>query len=96
MNKISTLHVATALTGALLFAAAAAPASAADPELVKCYGISKAGENSCANAAGTHSCAGQSAADYDGGEWRAVPAPACDRLAGSQTPFEGINKKKTS
>ena len=36
---------------------------------VKCYGISKAGENDCANAAGTHSCAGQATVDYDGGEY---------------------------
>jgi uncharacterized membrane protein len=48
----------------------------------KCYGISAAGQNDCANLAGTHSCAGQSTADNDIGEWRLVPGGACNELGG--------------
>jgi len=48
----------------------------------KCYGISPAGQNDCANLAGTHSCAGQSTADNDIGEWRLVPGGTCTELGG--------------
>ncbi|MFQ3207479.1 MAG: putative membrane protein [Glaciecola sp.] len=55
-------------------------AEAADKE--KCYGISPAGQNDCANLAGTHSCAGQSSVDNDIGEWRLVPGGTCTELGG--------------
>lgn len=48
----------------------------------KCYGVSPAGQNDCANLAGTHSCAGQSTVDNDIGEWRLVPAGTCKELGG--------------
>ena len=35
-------------------------AHTAKPAVEKCYGISKAGENSCTAANGSHGCAGQS------------------------------------
>jgi uncharacterized membrane protein len=62
--------------------------------LEKCYGISKAGQNSCANAAGTHSCAGQSTKDYDGGEWRAVKAGVCAETGGKLEAFNGVGMPK--
>lgn len=89
-SKFNTLTVAAALAGAVSLAGATAghtPAHAQDME--RCYGVSLAGENDCANAAGTHSCAGQSTVDYDGGEWKLVPAGSCDE-PGSLEPFEGI------
>ena len=85
--------VTAALAGALSLAVWAAPTAAAADEAVKCYGISKAGENSCANAAGTHSCAGQSTVDYDGGEYRVVGTGHCEELGGSLEPFEGVNEE---
>jgi len=48
----------------------------------KCYGISAAGQNDCANLAGTHSCAGQSTADNDIAEWRLVAGGTCTELGG--------------
>ncbi|MGQ9366773.1 BufA1 family periplasmic bufferin-type metallophore [Azospirillum sp. ST 5-10] len=91
-DKIRTaLPLATVLAGAL--AALAAPASA-QQSMEKCYGISKAGENGCAHAKGLHSCAGNSNLTYDGGDWKLVPAGACQGMDGSLTPFEGTNPKK--
>lgn len=48
----------------------------------KCYGVAKAGQNDCANLAGTHSCAGQSTIDNDKGEWKIVPKGTCEELGG--------------
>lgn len=48
----------------------------------KCYGVSVAGQNDCANLAGTHSCAGQSTVDNDISEWRLVPKGTCLELGG--------------
>jgi uncharacterized membrane protein len=54
-----------------------------------------AGKNDCANAAGTHSCAGQAKADFDGGDWKAVAdAAACTAEGGQLEPFEGKNPAK--
>jgi len=90
MNKLTTLSLATALLGAVSMAAVTLPAQAADG--VKCFGVSKAGENDCANAAGTHSCKGQSTVDYDGGEWKALAsADECSAMGGKLEAFEGMN-----
>jgi len=79
-----------AVIGAISLAGLSNQAAAA--EGVKCYGVAKAGMNSCANATETHSCAGQSTADYDGGEWDfAESADACTGMHGSLEPFEGMN-----
>jgi uncharacterized membrane protein len=48
----------------------------------KCYGIAKAGQNDCANLAGTHTCAGQAKVDKDIGEWKYVAAGTCKELGG--------------
>jgi len=90
MNKVTSLTLAAALAGAASMATLPGTAQAAG---VKCYGIAKAGANDCANAAGTHTCAGQSTVDYDGGEWKAVAsADACAEAKGKLEPFEGVNK----
>ena len=91
------LTIAAALAGALSLAALLPATTAAAAEaggLEKCYGISKAGQNSCANEAGTHSCAGQSTKDYDGGEWRAVRAGVCAEMGGKLTAFQGVGMPK--
>ena len=51
-------------------------------EKEKCYGIAKAGQNDCANLAGTHSCAGQSKVDMDKGEWKYVAKGTCKSMKG--------------
>lgn len=59
-----------------------APATAAKPEMEKCYGVAKAGQNECAAGPGT-SCAGTSARDYQGNAWKLVTKGSCTRI---QTP----------
>ena len=92
-RRTALFSVAGALAGAVALAGAMAPSAQAAG--VKCYGISMAGKNDCANAAGTHSCAGQSTADYAGEDWKAVAdASACEAEGGKLEPFEGKNPAK--
>ncbi len=94
MNKVTSLSLAAALLGAASMTGAVVTSSGTLAYEGKCYGIAKAGENDCGNAAGTHTCAAQSTIDYDGGEWVAVAtADECEQLGGSPTPFEGVNEK---
>lgn len=79
--------IAVSVMTAALSLMAAGPAAAEGEE--KCYGVAKAGENGCANKAGKHSCAAQSTVDYDGQEWKLVPANTCTTLGGKLEPFDG-------
>jgi uncharacterized membrane protein len=58
------------------------PALAQNSGKEKCYGIAKAGQNDCANLAGTHSCAGQAKMDMDKGDWKYVHAGTCKQMGG--------------
>lgn len=88
MNKRSMIAL-TAVS--LLTMGMAAPAMAQEKE--KCYGIAKAGQNDCANLAGTHSCAGQSKVDNDPGEWKFVAKGTC-KQAGGMSADEAKKKAK--
>jgi uncharacterized membrane protein len=95
MTKFSAIAVATAVAGALSLVASGSIAGPYTGNLKgKCYGVSKAGQNDCANAAGTHDCAGNSKVDFDLGEWKAVAdKAACDKLGGQfNQPGKGVNK----
>lgn len=48
----------------------------------KCFGIVKAGQNSCANLTGTHACAGQGSKDKDPAEWKLVAKGTCAKMGG--------------
>lgn len=63
-----------------------AQAQAADTGKEKCYGITKAGQNDCASANGSHSCAGQSKVDNDPSEWKYVAKGTCEKSGGKVTP----------
>ena len=77
------LIVSSALASAVaLGLIGSAAAHAQDKSKEKCYGIAKAGQNDCANLAGTHSCAGQSKVDNDPGEWKYVAKGTCKSLKG--------------
>jgi uncharacterized membrane protein len=78
MNKKQLL--ASAALAVTIATTVAAPAQAASKE--KCYGVAMAGQNDCANLAGTHSCAGQSSLDNDFGEWKLVAKGTCEDLGG--------------
>jgi uncharacterized membrane protein len=96
-KKLSAATAALALAGAVAVTGFALAPNAQAADGTKCYGVAKAGENDCANAAGTHSCAGQSSADYQGGDWKAVDsAEACMEMGGKTEPFEGKNPEKAS
>lgn len=92
-SKVSTLSLAAAVAGAVSLAAMTVPSTSYAAGKEKCYGVSKAGENGCANAAGTHSCAGQSTVDFDGGEWKLVDEGSCVQMGGSLEPTEGVNEE---
>lgn len=91
-SKMTALTLAAALVGAVSMATIATSGAQAADKQEKCYGVSKAGENGCANKAGTHSCAGHSTMDYDGGDWKLVPAGTCAGMGGKMEPFQGMNK----
>lgn len=77
------LIISSALAGLIALAAvgnAVADEKAAGKE--KCFGIAKAGQNDCANATGTHSCAGQASVDKAAEEWNYVAKGTCDKLGG--------------
>jgi uncharacterized membrane protein len=72
----------------------AAGGAAAQFRGVKCYGITKAGQNDCAHARGYHLCSGEALVDYDGGDWKLVKSAAeCEARSGSTKPFDGANPK---
>ena len=78
MNQRAMIAAAAAsLLSTLLVAT---PAVAQEKE--KCYGIAKAGQNDCANLAGTHSCAGQAKVSDDAGEWKYVAKGTCAGMKG--------------
>jgi uncharacterized membrane protein len=63
----------------------------------KCYGVVKAGENDCANLAGTHDCAGEAVVDNAPEEWKLVPKGTCAKLGGkSAKQAEAAWKKAQS
>lgn len=80
--KKKNLTLAAALAAVAVGAATVAISTPATAAEEKCYGIAKAGENHCANLAGTHSCAGQSTTDNDETEWKGVAKGTCKELGG--------------
>ena len=69
-------------------------AAAQDKGKEKCYGIAKAGQNDCANLAGTHSCAGQAKTDMDAGDWKYVPKGTCKDMKGMTADEAKMKTKK--
>lgn len=91
MTTNTRLIVSSALASVLALGLAA-QANAQAKEKEKCYGIAKAGQNDCADLAGTHSCAGQAKVDKDTGEWKYVAKGTCKDLKGL-TAEEAKSKK---
>lgn len=92
MKRTATPSLAAiAMAAGIAAGIAAAPAHAAKPEMEKCFGIAKAGQNDCAAGAGT-SCAGTSVRDYQGNAWKLVAKGTClstrtPKGTGSLTPI---------
>lgn len=83
MNKRQAL-IASAL--AAVCAGSVANAQAAEEAKDKCFGVAKAGQNDCATASGSHSCAGQAKKDMDANEWKYVAKGTCEKLGGKLAP----------
>jgi uncharacterized membrane protein len=94
MNTRSAVSAAFASALALGLIGAATQSVAQDKPKEKCYGISKAGQNDCANLAGTHSCAGQSKVDNDAGEWKYVAKGTCKNMKGMSADEAKAKAKK--
>ncbi len=87
MNKRQTM-IAAALAGMCFTATAvnAQQAATSTTSKEKCYGVAKAGQNDCASANGTHSCAGQAKTDNAKEEWKYVAKGTCAKAGGTTTP----------
>lgn len=93
-RRLSKTSIAAAVASAVCVATLWQSSSQAQLRGIKCYGITKAGQNDCAHAAGHHFCAGEALVDYDGGDWKLVRnAGECENAGGSVKPFEGANPK---
>jgi len=83
MNKRQALIAAALATVCAASAVTASAATAsASAEKEKCFGIAKAGQNDCASANGSHSCAGQSKTDNGAAEWKYVAKGTCEKAGG--------------
>ncbi|MBI3380900.1 MAG: DUF2282 domain-containing protein [Aquabacterium sp.] len=83
MNQRQLLSSALAsllAVGSVSMAQAHEEAAPKDKE--KCFGIVKAGQNSCANLSGTHSCAGEAKTDNSPVDWKLVAKGTCAKLGG--------------
>jgi uncharacterized membrane protein len=92
-NLIASSALASVLAMGLLSGASAHAADDKAGGKEKCYGVAKAGQNDCANLAGTHSCAGQSKVDNGPDEWKYVEKGTCAKLGG-KTDAEVKSAKK--
>jgi len=87
MDKQALIQSAYASILALgMLSAAHAGPVAPDPSKDKCFGITKAGQNDCASASGSHSCAGTATKDKDPGDWKYVEKGTCEKMGGTMTP----------
>jgi uncharacterized membrane protein len=87
--------ITAAATSLMSLALLSTPALAQNAAKEKCYGIAKAGQNDCANLAGTHSCAGQAKVDNDKGEWKYVAAGTCKSMKGMSAEEAKMGMKKS-
>lgn len=82
MNKRQAM-IAAALTGMCLATSTVSAQASAKADKEKCYGVGKAGQNDCASATGTHSCAGQAKTDNAKDEWKYVAKGTCEKAGGT-------------
>jgi uncharacterized membrane protein len=80
MTNIKHVTIAAAIGSLLAVGVANADHHAGKEDMVKCYGVAKAGQNDCATA--SHSCAGSSKTDNDPSEWKKMPQAECEKAGG--------------
>jgi uncharacterized membrane protein len=93
-HVVSSALASVLALGLAGIAGAASHAAAGGKDKEKCYGIAKAGQNDCANLAGTHSCAGQAKLDNDPGEWKYVAKGTCKDMKGLSVEEAKAKTKK--
>ncbi len=71
---------ATSLSAVLVLSGLAMTSTANADDMVKCYGVAKAGKNGCASAG--HACAGQSTRDNDPHDWVKIAKASCMKMGG--------------
>jgi uncharacterized membrane protein len=74
--------IASSALASVLAMGLLSPVHAEEKSKEKCFGIAKAGQNDCANASGTHSCAGQNKVDNGADEWKYVAKGTCAKVGG--------------
>ncbi len=82
MNKRQALIAAALASVCAISASSASAHDEEKKETEKCYGVAKAGQNDCASADGSHSCAGQAKTDKDANEWKKVAKGTCEKAGG--------------
>ena len=89
-------HIVSSALFAALSLGLVSHASAADDKGAKekCFGITKAGQNDCANLSGSHSCAGQAKAEMSADEWKYVAKGACKKEGGISADEAKAKMKK--
>lgn len=92
-HAITSSFVAGAIALAIAGAATSARAEV-DTDKEKCYGVVKAGQNGCASADKSHTCAAAATVDGGGQEWVALPKGVCEKIVGGMiAPFAGVGAK---
>jgi uncharacterized membrane protein len=82
MRNTKTM-IGGALTGLIALSAIAATPAMAAPKMQKCYGIAKAHMNDCKTA--QHACKGMAMKSRAAGDFVALPAGVCSKIAGGST-----------
>ena len=77
--KLKTIAIASAVSSLLALTGAPAAAAEEAPK-EKCYGVAKAGKNSCHTD--KHACAGEAKTDNAPDEWTFVPKGECEKMGG--------------
>ena len=93
MNSQQQKQLVSSALAAALSLGLVGHAAAAESAKEKCFGITKAGQNDCANLSGSHSCAGQAKAEMSADEWKYVAKGTC-KAAGGITLAEAKAKMK--
>ncbi len=86
--------VAAAVAGLFALGASAGAMAQDKAKQEKCWGVSKAGQNDCANSKAGHSCAGQSKKDNDPFDFKMVKDGTCAEMGGSLTEGKMMMKDK--
>lgn len=96
-SKTKTIAAAVISTAVGVAFATATPTvmAGSHKNMVKCYGVAKAGKNDCGTKA--HACAGQSKTDGATNEWIYMTKGNCERIVGgSLTPSDKKDAPKSS